>query len=500
MFDQGSFSQRLGAGSVVRPLFVGLFVATLACAAAGQPARDERLAREDWQALAAHVSEYHKRYETKEALEGGGRHIASDWLEWKRDFGELMAVFSDRYGATPAKVGEAFADVAAPLDVEKAPADLFADARAIDVAAHEEVLANWALDLAREAYREWDGMHQPEPAEMETKLRRAEEALAFFELAQQLNPQGDYGDYVEEAEEARAATEVRFREALGDLTWPGHHPEFAGPGDPDALAAAALAYLDTGAYWPAPEYDDTHTPVAACVFGTEWEAQESPGSGGEPGRYSLDILVAFAGEGDPEVVYCYPMVFYTAEGPGAEPRPPFMYACSMPGAFRLLAARVPARDEGRRKPTSGLAGWLFRAGLAAAMALGSVLAASGRSFESRLTWAARIRRVLLPGRAFVGLVLAAAGAACFLRATFSYWAPLADCLPQVLCVLLGLAMARPLFPGGGPSPAREKAAEPTRTSFLIRTLNVLEHGETGLGWMCLAFGLAHFVCGGLWLL
>ncbi len=40
--------------------------------------------------------------------------------------------------------------------------------------------------------------------------------------------------------------------------WPGHNPDFSGPGDPDKLAAAALDFLRKKPDWSRPEYDDVH--------------------------------------------------------------------------------------------------------------------------------------------------------------------------------------------------------------------------------------------------
>ena len=56
------------------------------------------------------------------------------------------------------------------------------------------------------------------------------------------------------------------------------------------------------------------------------------------------MLVAFTGRADPELVYCYCMVFYTREEAGVKPGMPLHFANSKQYAcFRMLKANVPGK-------------------------------------------------------------------------------------------------------------------------------------------------------------
>src|SRR5210317_1256219 len=87
--------------------------------------------------------------------------------------------------------------------------------------------------------------------------------------------------------------------------WPGHNPDFSGPGDPDKLAAAALEFLEKNPNWSRPEYDDVHIPYAASVSGADWAVSKKAPLTHQPTQYSLNILVAFKGEKNPDTAYVY---------------------------------------------------------------------------------------------------------------------------------------------------------------------------------------------------
>ena len=54
------------------------------------------------------------------------------------------------------------------------------------------------------------------------------------------------------------------------------------------------------------------------------------------------MLVAFSGKADPDLVYVYHMVFYTAEFAGATPELPFRHVNARQHAhFRMLRENVP---------------------------------------------------------------------------------------------------------------------------------------------------------------
>jgi len=177
---------------------------------------------------------------------------------------------------------------------------------------------------------------------LELKYVRAEDAVRYYKLAKLWKPGDDHDAKIQEAEAAASEALPLWKEVLKELKWPGHNEKFAGPGKPEALAKAALEFLRGHPKWSAPEYDDEHVPLAACVEGDAWSVWKRAPLTEQPTQYSVAILVVFSGKADPELVYAYHMVFYTAEAGGVKPGLPFRHANSKQYArFRMLKENVP---------------------------------------------------------------------------------------------------------------------------------------------------------------
>ena len=81
--------------------------------------------------------------------------------------------------------------------------------------------------------------------------------------------------------------------------------------------------------------------MAVCVTADTWGVEKTAPLTQEPTQFRLKVLVAFRGNADPEIAYCYPMYFYTKEELGVEKAPPFYYCNSEQYAsFRMPMAKV----------------------------------------------------------------------------------------------------------------------------------------------------------------
>jgi len=277
--------------------------------------------------------------------------------------------------------------------------------------------------------------------------------------------------------------------------WPGHNPDFSGPGDPDELAAAALDFLGKNPNWSRPEYDDVHIPYAACVSGTDWAVSKKAPLTHQPTQYSLNILVAFTGVKNPDVAYVYHMVFYTREEAGVEKDLPFRYANSR----QYSKYKVPL---GLIKRPSGGGSLLWR------LVLGLVLIAGG-AVAARKLLAGKVPplgKILsaLGGLALpLGCILILLGLGGFL-CNLARLAPHASVLPQLVAVALGITLLREAVKGRVPEsaePAGETGeAEPPKPSPLANILAkfaFLDPTESSLGLAALVLGILHIVAGGL---
>ncbi len=490
-------------------MVVLLWFALIGSGVAG--AADAPQAAADWKTLSDLTNHYVSDLLSQSTFQKQGQAFIDDWKAWRGKFEPFFKQFTERYGTSYDQVTKAFEGVTQPLDVNQDIGSLYNSASNIDLVAQEKQIVQWAADLGRESYQRWSGLKDPDTSKMELKFDYADRAVRYFTLAAELDPQGDYASFIEQANAAREQSNADWQKVLKDLTWPGHNPQFAGPGDPDALAAAALDYLKQAESWSRPEYDDEHIPIAACVTAKDWEVYKTTALGA-PTQYSLDCFVAFKGTQDPNIAYGYHMVFYTREDPGVEKAPPFRYANSQQYAkYKMLMANVPAmRGGGGGMAGAGgssvvgggsLIGWLLRLILAAALIVAGLLAAS-TVVKAKTAALNSAYDKLSPMTSTIGLILLIVGLVCFLRALL-HLAPLADLLPQILAVGLGLTLARDVILRQPVAATEGAEAAPATVDFKSRSrqkLDQLATHQAALGLACLVLGVLHLLLGGLPLL
>ncbi|MBN2448403.1 MAG: hypothetical protein JXO22_16875 [Phycisphaerae bacterium] len=306
---------------------------------------DKKQAKQDWKQFADLCQKYQYVFMSQSEVKKLGKGCIEEWQAWKKEFEPLRETFKERYGTTTAEVLEKFEGVEEPLDVKMPAWQAAAAGYDIDIPRKEAMFAEWAVSWGKDAYR-IANLIEDEKEKLELKVTRAEDAVGYFELAKMWNPDGDYDEYIEQAKAVLEKARPQWHAVLKDLKWPGNNPDFAGPGNPDELAAAAIEFLKKNPKWSKPEYDDEHTPIAACVEGKGWDVYKKAPVTEEPTQYSIDIFVAFKGTKDPKTAYCYHMVFYTAEEAGVKKGLPFHYANSKQYAkFRMLMENVPVKKQ-----------------------------------------------------------------------------------------------------------------------------------------------------------
>ncbi len=305
---------------------------------------DAKQAKQDWKALGDLCTTYQRDYMSESTIKQKGPAFLDEWKAWKQQFEPLRETFKKRYGDDVQKVRETFLNISKPVDVQMDAWMVANIAYSLDIAQEEQRFMNWAVEWGRESYRKWKYLKAENVEKIELKLTRAEDALACFQLAKQWEPEGDFDEFIEQAKAAVAETRPLWEKALRELKWPGHNKDFAGPGNPDELAKAAMDFFKENPNWSKPEYDDEHIPVAACVTARDWEVSKKAPLTHEPTQYSLGVFVAFKGKKDPKIAYCYHMVVYTREEAGVKKEPPFRFGNSRQYAkYRMLMENVPGQ-------------------------------------------------------------------------------------------------------------------------------------------------------------
>lgn len=296
----------------------------------------------DWKELAALCKEYQDGFLSESQMKKQGALLLPVWNDWKSRFEPACRRFRERYGDAPHRMQEVFEGVPQPEGAAMEAWEAANVAYGIDPAKCEQQFAEWAASWGEDALGVSTRIEPGNKEKLELKYQRAEDALRYYRLAKEWNSAGDYDESIRKAKAAVQEALPLWKDVLKKLAWPGHNPDFAGPGDPDEIAKAALEFLRKNPKWSKPEYDDEHIPFAACVEGKGWEVWKRAPLTQEPTQYSVDVLVAFTGKADPEFVYVYHMVFYTAEAGGVRPGLPLHYANSKQYAkFRMLKEGVP---------------------------------------------------------------------------------------------------------------------------------------------------------------
>lgn len=443
----------------------------------------------DWKKLA----EFHESF-TPYLSEASATHddqFVTGWLQWRESFAPFVQKFRSTYGSTREELTKSFEGVEAPEGIYVYPYNLV-ELIILDVDAHQKRIASWLQKQGDSEYARWEAFKDPPQDKLELKADYAQRALTKYRHAQRLDPGLD-GEPLAKVERAFKESSEAFKKNMQGLKWPGHNPNFSGPGNPDALATAALKLLrdmrDQGKQWSKPEYDDEHIPVAAAVTGNRWEVYKEAPLTRQPTQYSLQFLVAFKGTKDPSIAYVYTMHFYTDERAGVTMEPPFYYCNSAQYAkYKMLLENVPVGKAG--VTGTGPMAVIFRLVLSLLLICGGI-AAWNQFLRLQLPQLAGVWDALAGQKQVLGYALLGFGTLALLRTALFQLSPLADILPQLSALALGLAMV-----------SIKDLQEKTSNAKMKSIVTKLEPAGSALaphlellGKIALALGLIHLIIG-----
>jgi hypothetical protein len=453
---------------------------------------------DDYKRSATLFSTYYQKLNSAYAFKGHEDEYLELWDTWKTELDVLRTDLKERYGETAEVIVAKFKDVPAPEGVGNSMSQIVGDLLPFDVAAKEKEIASWCVASGDEAYGKWKNFTAPETTKLELKVDYGQRALKTYRRAAAIDTEGDYSEAIDRAVKAVAESEKTWKAALKDLEWPGHNAEFEGPGDPDKLARQALELLASLDSWSKPEYDDEHVPIAACVTAKGWAVNKTTPITKVPTQYALNVFVAFQGTQDPDIAYAYHMVFYTKEEEGVAKQPPFRYANSRQYAkYKMLMTNVPkmvkvkktrdgkvaVEDAGDGGASGGLFGWVSRLALSLLL-LAVGCAGTDVAEKLKVPALAAVITKLRSKLETLGVAALTVGALLFLRTTLLHLAPLADIVPQLAAMAMGLLLGQGSLP-----PALKEKLRP-----VVARLDGL---QKQLGLACLALGVLHLVLGGI---
>ena len=495
MFKERSLVMKLA----LMPMFLSLLLCGFVPRVLAQD--DAAQLKEDYKKAATLFSTYYQKLNSAYAFKGHEDEYLKLWEAWKQELVALRGNLKKQYGETAAEISARFEDVPPPEGVGNSMKQIVGDLLPFDIAAKEKEIASWCVEAGNESYARWKNFSSPDTTKLELKADYARRALKAYQRAALIDTASDYAESVGKAEAALAESEKTWKAALKDLEWPGHNAEFEGPGDPDTLAREALKLLASLESWSKPEYDDEHIPIAACITAKGWAVHKTTPITKVPTQYALNVFVAFEGTKDADIAYAYHMVFYTKEEEGVKKEPPFRYANSRQYAkHKMLMANVPkmvkvkkskdgkvtVADAAGEGPSAGFLGVVLRLVLSLLLvALGC--ACSDVTEKLKVPALAAFVRTLKAKLPTLGVAALVVGLILFLRTTLFHFAPLADILPQLAAIAMGLLLGQASLP-----PAIGEKLKPLVAS--------LAGAQKQIGLACLVLGVLHLVLGGIVLL
>lgn len=442
---------------------------------------DTRQAAKDWAQMDKMLTEREK-FQYQSSFEKHPDEFVSNWLDFSENFTAAAGDFAERYGSDRTSLQDFFQKVIKPSEADR-ECFIFVDQYLFAVSDMERMhrqITDWAESMGKDNYLRWEQMTDTDNTKTELKYRYARRALAGYNAAAKLNPDSDYSELVKKAESAERETKDLYIKTMESIKWPGHNKNFTGPGNPGELSEAALEFLRNNPKWSRPEYDDEHIPYAACVTGSGWEVYKTAPLTNVPTQYSLDMLVAFTGKNDPDIVYAYNMVFYTAEESGVKKALPFRYANSKQyQKYQMLKKSVTKGPSGVQ-PVSG--------GFGLGRLIFGLLLIAGGIMGSKNLLALKINNSgeMIEKLAFLyfplGILLTLTGFLGFIFNLFSL-SPFASLLPQISALILGLVFIHK-SPGPVPLSITEK-------------LGLLEPAEPLMGAAGIVLGFLHLIIGGM---
>lgn len=144
--------------------------------------------------------------------------------------------------------------------------------------------------------------------------KQYQEVLAKIEMGLKFNPQdAELQQWKQKLAQMRQKSKADVEKSMDSATFPGHMKGFAGPGNPDQLAASAIQYFN--------EKDPNQTTLAVSIAGNWVVAKQN--IFGDPIEWGLPIWAASVHNDEKDIARVFKLTLLTAEGLGVKQAPPW---------------------------------------------------------------------------------------------------------------------------------------------------------------------------------
>ena len=305
------------------------------------------------------------------------------------------------------------------------------------------------------------------------------------------------------AKEMRAAADKDQKEKLGTIKdkiagaeWPKPFEDFAGPGNPEKLAEAAMKYLHKD---EARRNSDDPDQTFAVIVKGDWRSMKK-NIVGETILWGLPVWAACSNSKEKGEGLCrvFSLTMITRKERNVKKEPPFTGAYTG-NSYKMLAKNIDAGGGGS-STTGGFIGFWFRILLAAATIVAGLLAAAPL-LKVKVPQLGKMYDALTPLRNMLGVIILAVGALSLVRALlFCGFALFADLLPQLAAIVVGLFLGKEMI-FKKPAETGDEASKAEKVQEKIAAyeakIDLLEKYQVPLGIACLVLGVLHLLLGGL---
>jgi len=346
---------------------------------------------------------------------------------------------------------------------------------------------NKADQFLRKANMILDAMEHYQP---NVKAEKFAEAKKQLKIALQYQPENkEARTLYDTIDEREKKTFADMEKAIDEAKWPGHYDNFAGPGDPDQLAASALEWFRKQEKTQKKKKPD-HT-VAVCVRG-DWVSMKR-NLLGETIQWGLPVWAACYNKDEKakDMARVFSLTMLTREEKGVQKAPPWT-GVAVGDIYRMRLSHIPAAGG---TTSSGSFGRVYRL----ILALGSILAGIMLAQKFIAGFWPPIKEIVAKIsflHVILGAVLIAVVVLGFLRNLILFFSPIADILPQVFALVAGVLLARNVIVRLLSNPEQEQKPAANPAAAIIDKLKPL---QVMIGICCFVFGLLHLIIGGAWL-
>jgi len=287
-----------------------------------------------------------------------------------------------------------------------------------------------------------------------------------------------------------------IKDKISGAKWPDEYKDFAGPGNPDKLAQAAMNYLHKDE--ARRNSEDPDLTFAVIVKG-EWRSVKK-NIMDETIQWGLPVWAACYNSKEKKEGICrvFSLTMVTREERHVKKEPPFTGAWTG-NSYKMLSKKIDAGGS-TSSTTSGFFGFWFRILLSAATIVAGLLAAAPL-LKVKVPQLAKMYDALTPLRNMLGVIILAIGAVSLVRALlFCGFALFADLLPQLAAIVVGLFLGKEMI-FKKPDETGEEASKAEKVQEKIAAyeakIALLEKYQVPLGIACLVLGVLHLLLGGL---